>query len=104
MPAVTAEAGMDFAARFSELDAWLHQHQALWRAKPFTSPGLPCESALPKPANWLRDRILKQAERGHNHLQLLDAPGPFASLGRQAIALARFRDWSEGAPAAVPER
>lgn len=95
---------MDFAARFSELDAWLHQHQALWRAKPFTTPVLPWEADLPELANWLRARSLEQAEQAHNQPQLLDAPEPFASLARQAVALADLPDWSEAGPAAVPER
>ena len=95
---------MDFAARFSELDAWLHQHQALWRAKPFTTPVLPWEADLPELARWLRARSLEQAEQAHNQPQLLAAPEPFASLARQAIALTRLPDWSEAVPAAVPER
>lgn len=93
MPVATAEAGADYAARFAQLDAWLDEHQALWRAKPFTSPQLPWEAGWPELAAWLRSRTLEQAEAAHNQPHALDAPEPFASLARRAIELTRLPQW-----------
>lgn len=104
MPAATAEAGIDYAARFAELDAWLHEHQALWRAKPFTTPILPWEAESPELAAWLRARTLEQAEAAHNQPHLLNAPEPFTSLARQARELTRLPDWDGAGSAAIPER
>lgn len=104
MPAATAEVGIDFAARFAELDAWLHEHQALWQAKPFTALQLPWEADMPELAAWLRSRTLEQAEAAHNHPQLLDAPEPFATLARQSTALTDLPDLSEAGQGELPER
>ncbi|PRB80938.1 methyltransferase [Pseudomonas sp. MYb185] len=104
MPAATAEAGTDYAARFSQLDAWLHQHQALWRAKPFTTPQLPWEADWPELATWLRGRTLEQAEAAHNQPQLLDAPEPFASLARRSIELTELPQWHDADSFSVPGR
>ena len=104
MPAATAEAGADYAARFSQLDAWLHEHQALWQAKPFTALQLPWEADMPELAAWLRSRTLEQAEAAHNHPQLLDAPEPFATLARQSTALTGLPDLSAAGQGELPER
>lgn len=104
MPVATAEAGIDYAARFSQLDAWLNEHQALWRAKPFTTPVLSWEADMPELAAWLRARTLEQAETAHNQPQLLDAPEPFASLARQSIALNCLPDMTEVGQGELPER
>ncbi|NLY59094.1 MAG: methyltransferase, partial [Gammaproteobacteria bacterium] len=93
MPAAAAEAGADFAARFAELDAWLTEHQALWRAKPFTTPVLPWEADYPELADWLRARSLDEAEAAHNQPQLLNAPEPFASLAQRSLELTKLPQW-----------
>ncbi|MDY3199169.1 MAG: SAM-dependent methyltransferase, partial [Pseudomonadaceae bacterium] len=48
MPAAPVDAGIDYAARFAELDAWLLEHQALWRPRPFTTVHLPWEADWPE--------------------------------------------------------
>ena len=93
MPVAAAEAGVDFAARFTELDAWLTEHQALWRAKPFTTPVLPWEADWPELAGWLRGRSLNQAEAAHNQPQLLNAPQPFARLAARSLELSQLPQW-----------
>lgn len=93
MPAEAAEAGIDYAARFAALDAWLIEHQALWRAKPFTSPQLAWEADWPELASWLRGRTLAQAEAVHHQPQLLDAPQPFPSLAARSLALSQLPQW-----------
>ena len=75
------------AERFSELDAFLVQHQALWRPRPFTRMQLPWETELPQLARWLRSRSLDDAEAAHNHPATLAAPAPFPALAEQATAL-----------------
>ena len=102
MPAATAEAGTDYAARFAQLDAWLDEHQALWRAKPFTTVQLPWEADWPELAAWLRSRTLEQAEAAHNQPQLLDAPEPFASLARRSIELTELPQWHNADSFSVP--
>ena len=104
MPAATAETGIDYAARFAELDAWLHEHQALWRAKPFTTPILPWEAELPELAAWLRSRTLEQAEAAHNQPHRLAAPEPYVTLARQAYELTQLPNWSRTTSAEIPER
>ena len=73
--------------RFLALDGFLLSHQQLWRPKPFTLRQLPWESQYPELATWLRSRSLAEAEAAHNHLELLAAPAPFATIATQAIAL-----------------
>ncbi len=104
MPAAPVEAGIDYAARFAELDAWLCEHQALWRAKPFISPQLPWEADWPELAHWLRSRTLAQAEAAHNQPQLLQAPEPFASLARRSTALTQLPRWECAELDNLPER
>ena len=104
MPAAAAEAGIDYAARFAELNAWLIEHQALWRAKPFTSPQLAWEADWPELAAWLRGRTLEQAEAAHNQPQLLAAPEPFATLAYRASELTQLPEWHKADPHCAPAR
>lgn len=94
---------MDHEQRFQRLDAWLSEHQALWRGKPFTSPTLPWEADWPELAAWLRGRSLDQAEAAHNAPHLLQAPAPFAELARESLALSSVADWSHEASGELPE-
>ena len=80
--------GEDLLARFTALDAFLIEHQALWKPRPFTHLSLPWETAYPELASWLRGRSLEDAELVHNHpADLIDAPEPFASLAALSAAL-----------------
>ena len=80
--------GEDLLARFTALDAFLIEHQALWKPRPFTHLSLPWETAYPKLSSWLRGRSLEAAERAHNHpADLVDAPEPFASLAALSAEL-----------------
>ena len=83
-PVLTGEA---LLARFAALDAFLIEHQALWKPRPFTHLQLPWETSYPELALWLRSRSLEDAELAHNHPALLDAPEPFASLAAQSLQL-----------------
>jgi hypothetical protein len=77
-------------SRFTALDAFLLEHQALWRPRPFTHRQLPWESQHPDLSRWLRQRSLEEAEAAHNHPELLDAPPPFAQLALQSKALSEI--------------
>lgn len=77
------------ADRFRLLDAFLIEHQALWRPRPFTERHLPWEEAHPALATWLRARSLADAEAAHNDPAGLDAPAPFPALAAQARLLAQ---------------
>ena len=79
--------GEALLARFAELDAFLIEHQALWKPRPFTHLQLPWETSYPELALWLRGRSLEDAELAHNHPALLDAPEPFATLAAQSLQL-----------------
>jgi len=80
--------GEELLARFTALDAFLIEHQALWKPRPFTHLSLPWETAYPELSSWLRGRSLEEAERAHNHpADLLDAPEPFASLAALSAEL-----------------
>ncbi|WP_150304733.1 methyltransferase [Pseudomonas saliphila] len=85
---------MDYLQRFQQLDAWLNQHQALWRVRPFTHLHLPWEHQWPELAAFLRGRSLEQAEQSHNQPHLVNAPAPFADLAKQSLALSQVEDWS----------
>lgn len=74
-------------SRFTALDAFLIEHQALWRPRPFTHRQLPWESQHPELSSWLRQRSLEEAEAAHNHPEQLDAPPPFAQLALQSTAM-----------------
>lgn len=77
----------ELTERFQQLDAFLLQHQHLWRPRPFTHKHLGWEADHPELARWLRARSLEQAEASHNHPEQLDAPAPFPMLATQASAL-----------------
>jgi hypothetical protein len=79
--------GEDLFARFAALDAFLIEHQALWKPRPFTHLQLPWEASYPELALWLRSRSLEDAENSHNQPCLLDAPEPFASLAALSLEL-----------------
>ncbi|HAA41430.1 MAG TPA: SAM-dependent methyltransferase, partial [Pseudomonas sp.] len=77
----------DVEARFKALDAFLIEHQGLWRPRPFVQRQLPWETEHPQLARWLRQRSLSDAETSHNHPHTLPAPAPFPSLAREALRL-----------------
>ncbi|TWC60646.1 methyltransferase family protein [Pseudomonas sp. SJZ080] len=79
--------GEHLLARFMALDAFLIEHQALWKPRPFTHLQLPWEASYPELALWLRGRSLQEAEHSHNQPCLLDAPEPFASLAALSLEL-----------------
>jgi hypothetical protein len=79
--------GEALLARFTALDAFLIDHQALWKPRPFTHLQLPWEASYPELALWLRGRSLEDAENSHNQPCLLDAPKPFASLAAMSAEL-----------------
>ena len=90
--------GEALLARFTALDAFLIEHQALWKPRPFTHLSLPWETAYPELASWLRGRSLEDAERAHNHpADLIDAPEPFASLAALSIELSAVGELPEHA-------
>lgn len=77
----------DVEARFQALDAFLIEHQGLWKPRPFTHRQLPWEAEHPDLAQWLRQRSLAEAEASHNHPHDLAAPTPFPQLAAQARQL-----------------
>ncbi len=77
----------DVEARFRALDAFLIEHQGLWRPRPFTHPHLPWEREHPALAGWLRQRSLAEAEASHNSPHELQAPAPFPALAAEALRL-----------------
>ncbi|WP_435034365.1 methyltransferase [Pseudomonas neuropathica] len=80
--------GEDLLARFTALDAFLIEHQALWKPRPFTHLSLDWEASYPELALWLRGRSLEDAENAHNSpADLVDAPEPFASLAALSAEL-----------------
>ncbi len=88
--------------RFAELDAFLLEHQAFWRDKPFTCRQLGWERAHPALAAWLRGRTLAQAEAAHNHPEQLDAPAPFPQLAARAARLAALGELPAGTATQLP--
>lgn len=94
---------MTFAQRFAELDAWLHQHQALWRPKPFTQLTLPWEADWPELAAWLRNRTLAEAEAAHHQPQLLNAPDPFKHLAADSQRFSLLPRWQGDSAEHLPE-
>ncbi|MGG7555869.1 methyltransferase [Pseudomonas sp. ES3] len=91
MPAKGVDAsvltGETLLARFAALDAFLIEHQALWKPRPFTHLQLPWEASYPELALWLRGRSLEDAENSHNQPGWLDAPEPFTSLAAMSLEL-----------------
>ncbi|MEL0169887.1 MAG: methyltransferase [Pseudomonadaceae bacterium] len=95
---------MELLARFIELTDWLQRHQALWRARPFTTPVLEWEADCPALAKWLRQRSLADAEAAQLQPALLQgAPEPFARLAAEAAALCELPRWSNTFSESVPE-
>ena len=94
---------MDWQERFQALDAWLLQHQALWREKPFTRLRCHWEADYPELARWLRQRSLADAEAAHTSLVLPDAPAPLPGLLATARQLSAVPDWSGAPTQAYPE-
>ena len=90
--------GETLLARFTALDAFLLEHQALWKPRPFTHLSLPWETAYPELSKWLRGRSLEDAERAHNHpADLVDAPEPFAALAALSAELSAVVELPEHA-------
>jgi hypothetical protein len=80
--------GENLLARFTALDAFLIEHQALWKPRPFTHLSLAWEASYPELVLWLRGRSLEDAESAHNQpADLVDAPEPFASLAALSAEL-----------------
>lgn len=77
----------DVEARFQALDAFLIEHQGLWKPRPFTHLHLPWEAQHPELAQWLRQRSLADADSIHNHPHHLPAPAPFPQLSEQSCQL-----------------
>ncbi|MCT4499500.1 SAM-dependent methyltransferase [Pseudomonas sivasensis] len=77
----------DVETRFRALDAFLIEHQGLWRPRPFTQRQLPWENEYPELAQWLRQRSLADAEANHNQPHGLLAPAPFPQFASQALQL-----------------
>ena len=97
--------GETLLARFTALDAFLLEHQALWKPRPFTHLSLPWETAYPELSKWLRGRSLEDAERAHNHpADLVDAPEPFASLAALSAELSAVGELPEHALEAAGHR
>ena len=69
--------------RFAALDAFLLQHQQLWRPRPFSELVLGWEAQWPDLAAWLRSRSLADAEG----LDMSRAPAPYPQLASAAAAL-----------------
>lgn len=90
MPAILQ--GPALLNRFQALDAFLREHQGLWRPRPFQHLQLPWEARYPELAQWLRQRSLADAETAHNHPEQLDAPAPFAQLAAQSRGLAELAE------------
>ena len=93
---LTPAAVLDGAAlleRFQALDAFLVEHQALWRPKPFTERRLPWEDQHPALADWLRRRSLDDAEAAHNQPHHLPAPAPFPALAERSTALTELGEF-----------
>lgn len=73
--------------RFLALDAFLVEHQQLWRPRPFHHLQLPWEAEHRALADWLRARSLEQAELAHNAPGQLEAPAPFPHLAEAGARL-----------------
>lgn len=96
--------GEALLARFTALDAFLIEHQALWKPRPFTHLQLPWETSYPSLSSWLRGRSLEAAESSHNQPHLLDAPEPFASLAALSLDLSSVAELPGHALAAAGHR
>ncbi len=83
-PLLTGDA---LSQRFLALDAFLLEHQRLWRPRPFSEPTMAWEAEHAELASWLRGRSLEQADAEHNQPTRLAAPAPYPQLAAQAAAL-----------------
>ncbi|MGU1585030.1 methyltransferase, partial [Pseudomonas aeruginosa] len=83
-PFLTGDA---LSQRFLALDAFLLEHQRLWRPRPFSEPTMAWEAEHAELASWLRGRSLEQADAEHNQPTRLAAPAPYPQLAAQAAAL-----------------
>ena len=87
---------------FQALDAFLTEHQALWRPRPFVERQMAWEAEHPQLATWLRRRSLSEAETAHNEPGALDAPEPFARIATEAASLCQLQALQD-APNAAPD-
>ncbi|MDH1264575.1 methyltransferase [Pseudomonas sp. GD03944] len=87
--------------RFQALDAFLLEHQALWKPRPFIHRELPWERDHPQLSQWLRARSLQDAEHAHNTPHDLPAPQPFPQLAEQALRLSQVGPLAQHALPAV---
>jgi hypothetical protein len=95
---------VDLLTRFTRLTDWLQRHQALWRARPFTTPVLAWEADWPELAGWLRARSLADAEAAQSQpAQLLGALEPFGQLAAEAQELCVLPRWEAAVSPSVPE-
>jgi hypothetical protein len=108
MPTSTPDQPLENAAllqRFTALDRFLREHQALWRPRPFVHyPQLPWEAEHPQLAAWLRAQSLEHAETAHNQPHLLAAPAPFPQLAAQAHQLSKVGVLPHSAASTLPAR
>lgn len=79
--------GPQLRERFTALDTFLREHQALWRPTPFTELQLCWERQHPELAAWLRGRSLAEADAIHNRPEELQAPQPYPQLAAQSAGL-----------------
>ena len=75
--------GSPWLQRFAALDAFLLEHQQLWRPRPFSELVLGWEAQWPDLATWLRSRSLADAEGA----DMSGAPAPYPQLAFQAAEL-----------------
>ena len=94
--------GSALLPRFLELDAYLRQHQHLWRPRPFTHLQLPWENQHPELAAWLRGRSLADAEAAHNHPEHVQTPSPFAEWAQQSAVLSAVGSFPQREQARLP--
>jgi hypothetical protein len=92
MPTPAPLSGPELLERFHALDAFLLEHQQLWRPKPFTQRHLLWEDQYPALAGWLRQRSLADAEADHNQPQSIKAPRPFPELAIRSAMLSALGD------------
>ncbi|HWV10923.1 MAG TPA: methyltransferase [Pseudomonas sp.] len=90
--------------RFQALDAFLLEHQALWKPRSFIHRELPWERDHPQLSQWLRSRSLQDAEHAHNTPHDLPAPQPFPQLAEQALRLSQVGPLAQHALPAVSPR
>lgn len=90
--------------RFLALDAFLLQHQSVWREKPFTQQRLNWVADYPELAAWLAARSLADAENCHAEPSSLSAPQPFASWAEQAAQFSAMGRFSQATLSERPQR